>query len=360
MMRTIDPTAPARNLLGKELLGGWKVIEPVNRPPSATGGHFSCSYIVRSKDGEKAFLKAMDYTMALQSSNPAIKLQAMTEAYNYERKLLNECRQKRLSRIVNLLGDGAIPAQVGDPASVVQYLIFELANGDVRAIDIEKTIDIAFALRAMHNVAAALQQLHFSHIAHQDVKPSNVLIFDSGSFKLGDLGRSVARQDKSPHDELNIAGETIYAPPELLYEAVSRDWEKRRLGCDMYLFGSLGVFFFTGASMTHLLFAKLSEEFHYKNWRGNSYDEVLPHLQNAFLKVIRGIKSEIPPEFSEISEAIQQLCNPDPERRGHPRSIVSGGNQYSLERYVSIFGNLAKRAELSLQGKIPISYRNSK
>ena len=284
----------------------------------------------------------------------------MIEAYNYERKLLKKCGQKRLSRIVDLLGDGAIHPQEGEPPSdVVQYLIFELAKGDVRAIDIEKKIDTAFALRTMHNVAAALQQLHLSHIAHQDVKPSNVLNFDSGHSKLGDLGRAVAYNDKSPHDEKNIAGDVTYAPPELLYESVSGYWtEERRLGCDMYLFGSLGVFFFTGASMTHLLFGKLSEEFRYMNWRG-TYDGVLPYLQNAFLEVIRKIKSEIPQEFSKTSEAIKQLCNPDPKLRGHPRNIVSGGNQYSLERYISTFENDAKRAELSLQGKIPISYRDS-
>ena len=357
MMNTIDPTTPARNLLGKKLSGGWKVVKLVPRPPSATGGHFSCSYIVRSKDGKKAFLKAMDYKGALKTSNPAMELQAMTEAYNYEKDLLEKCSQRRLSRIVNLLHDGAIPAQAEDPASVVQYLIFELAKGDIRAIDTEKTIDIAFALRTIHNVATALQQLHSSHIAHQDVKPSNVLIFDSGPSKLGDLGRAVAHQDKSPHDEVNIAGDVTYAPPELLYEDASKDWAKRRLGCDMYLLGSLGVFFFTGASMTPLLFTKLSVEFHCKNWIG-TYGEVLPYLQSAFLEAIREIKSEIPQEFSKTSEAIQQLCNPDPELRGHPRSIMSDGNQYSLERYVSIFGNLAKRAELSLQGRIPISYRN--
>lgn len=359
MMKTIDPTTPARNLLGKELSGGWEVVKLVNRPPSATGGHFSCSYIVRSKDGKEAFLKAMDYTRALQSPNPAVELQAMTAAYNYEKDLLEKCNQRQLSRIINLLHYGAVPAQVGEPASVVEYLILELAKGDVRVINAEKTIDTAFALRTIHNVAAALQQLHLSHIAHQDVKPSNVLTFDSGPSKLGDLGRAVAHHDKSPHDEKIIAGDTTYAPPELLYGFVPGDWTERRLGCDMYLLGSLGVFFFTGASMTHLLFAKLSEEFHYKKWR-RTYDEVLPYIQNAFLEAIREIKSEIPPEFSKTSEAIQQLCNPDPELRGHPKNIVSGGNQYSLERYISIFGNLAKRAELSLQGRIPISHRNSK
>ena len=358
MMKTVDLTTPAQKLLGKELSGGWKVVKLVPRPPSATGGRFSCSYIVRSKDGKEAFLKAMDYTRALQSSNPAVELQAMTEAYLYERKLLEKCNQKRLSRIVNLLHYGKTPAQVGEPASVVEYLIFELAKSDVRVINAEKTIDIAFALRTMHNVAAALQQLHFSDIAHQDVKPSNVLIFDSGPSKLGDLGRSIAYHDKSPHDEMDIAGDTTYAPPELLYGFVSRGWTERRLGCDMYLLGSLGVFFFTGASMTPLLFAKLSEEFHCRKWK-RTYDEVLPYLQNAFLEAIREIKSEIPQEFYKISEAIKQLCNPDPKRRGHPKSIISDGNQYSLERYISIFGNLAQKAELSLQGKIPISHRNS-
>ena len=79
-----DTPTPAQQLVGKELSNGWKVESLIDRPKTATGGYFSSSYIVRSDDGEKAFLKAMDYRKALGSSDPARELQSMTAAYNFE------------------------------------------------------------------------------------------------------------------------------------------------------------------------------------------------------------------------------------------------------------------------------------
>ena len=50
-------STPAQQLVGKELPNGWKVEELIEQPETATGGHFSTSYIARSGNGERAFLK---------------------------------------------------------------------------------------------------------------------------------------------------------------------------------------------------------------------------------------------------------------------------------------------------------------
>ena len=204
----------------------------------------------------------------------------------------------------------------------------------------------------MHQAAAALRQLHSVEIAHQDIKPSNVLIFEDDLSKLADLGRASDRNSTSPYDELRCAGDQTYAPPELLYGYVPQDWRARRLGCDLYLLGSLVVFLCIGVSMTHLLFKRLDEEHHYTNWSG-TYNEILPYLQYAFAKILREFRKEkIHPDFADkITEVVEQLCNPDPQRRGHPKNLQSIGDKYSLERYVSIFDLLAKRAEYSLVRK---------
>ena len=355
-MKTLTP---AQTLLGKQLPNGWTVEKIIKRPDSATGGRFSSSYLVRSVRGEQAFLKAMDYKEALLSPDPAKTLEAMTTAYNFERDLLKKCKTKRFSKVVNLLDDGKIDAIKGDPSGTVQYLIFELAHGDIRSSKlIDDDFETAFAMRVIHNTAVGLWQLHREQIAHQDVKPSNILLFDENSSKLADLGRAVSKINGSPTDKFKIAGDNSYAPPELLYGLVDTDWIKRRLGCDMYLFGSIVVFFCTGVSMTHLLLSRMNKEFHFLKWN-DSYEEVLPYLQSNFLEIIRELHTNIQSEFADkIAEAVKQLCNPDPNLRGHPKSILSGYNQYSLERYVSIFGNLARKAELSLIRKEPIKYNS--
>ena len=345
-----DTQTPAKLLVGKELPNGWKVEKLIDRPETATGGNFSTSYIVHASNGERAFLKAMDYKRALKSPDPANALEAMTTAYNFERALLEKCKSNRLSRIVRVLDSGTLQPQAEeDPSSVVQYLIFELADHDIRSfVDWSQAFETGWALRTIHQAAAGLQQLHSVEVAHQDVKPSNVLIFKDQHSKLGDLGRASDRHNTSPHDGLDYAGDPTYAPPELLYGYIPQDWRVRRLGCDVYLLGSLVVFFFTSVSMTHLLFKRLDKKHHYKHW-GGTYDEVLPYLQHEFVQIIRELREKIRTDVAdEVATLVDQLCNPDPQRRGHPKNLQSSSNQYSLERYVSTFDRLAKHAEWSL------------
>ena len=215
---------------------------------------------------------------------------------------------------------------------------------------IDTELDVAWALRMMHHVTAALRQLHSAGIAHQDVKPSNVLIFqESRRSKLADLGRASDRARQSPFDELRCAGDQTYAPPELLYGEISSDWSTRRLACDMYLLGSIVVFFCTGVSMTHLLLPRLDAQHHYMCWTG-TYREVLPYMEHHFYNIIRDFRMRFAPRFpGEVVDVIRQLCNPDPNRRGHPRTVSSKFNRYSLERYVSLFDRLARRAEYTLR-----------
>ena len=347
---------PAQKLIGKELKGNWKVEGQIERPPGATGGNFSRSYIVRSGDGERAFLKALDYKKALKSAEPAKALQAMTAAYNFERNLLEKCKSKGLSRVVRILDSGSLPSQTGDASDLVEYMILELADQDIRSyVKWGQNLDTAWTLRTVHQAAAALQQLHSAEIAHQDVKPSNVLVFKDKHSKLADLGRAHDRHSRSPHDELPFPGDWAYAPPEYLYGHVPEDWSVRRLGCDLYLLGSLLVFFFSQVSMTQLLSKRVDNQHRWDNWRG-TYSEVLTYLDHCFAQSLRELQDSVTEiqrsiqiEFAaEITGCVKQLCNPDPHLRGHPKNILYGGNQYSLERYVSSFDLLAKKAEWTL------------
>lgn len=340
---------PAEELTGLVLEGGWKVVSKFERPPRSTGGCFSCGYIVESEKKGKGFLKALDYSRALSSPNPAMVLQAMTEAYNFELKLCEKCSGKRLKRVVSAIGDGKVNVQANDPASVVQYLIFELADSDVRSyMDSLDKFDIAWALRALHHVATGLHELHISGIAHQDLKPSNVLTFRDKGSKVADLGRAAYKGSSGPHDEFEIAGDKNYAPPELLYGYVGDDWNLRRFGCDAYLLGSMVVFFFGRASMTGLLFSQMDEQYHWRIWSGK-FDDVLPYLRDAFGKAIQCFYKDVEADIrEEVCTVVRQLCEPDPHLRGHPQNRCVEGNQYSLERYVSKFNLLASKAEYGL------------
>ena len=183
----------------------------------------------------------------------------MTSAYNFEADLLATC--SRMDRVVRALDRGEITIEGAEIVPAVAYLIFEEADGDIRSAldELGSSFDYAWACRMLHHAATGLWQMHGAEMAHQDVKPSNVLTFGRGLSKLGDLGRASLRGATAPHDELDCAGDHTYAPPELLYRQVSPDWRARRQACDLYLLGSLTLFVFSGATMTAAILTFLDD-----------------------------------------------------------------------------------------------------
>jgi serine/threonine protein kinase len=236
-----------------------------------------------------------------------------------------------------------------NPATVVQYLIFELASGDVRSqLDAADQFDTAWALRSLHQIANGLKQLHGLGIAHQDLKPSNVLSFPDDGSKIADLGRSACKELTSPYDDHKVAGDRSYAPPELLYGHIDGDWTRRRIGCDAYLLGSMVVFLFHRVAMTTLILDNMERSHHWRAWDG-TFEEVLPYLRDAFGYALRDIGPAFPPYLrDELTCIARELCEPDPRLRGHPANRTTRQNQYSLERYVSRFNLLASKVELGL------------
>ncbi len=345
---TTPITTPAECLLGCTLDGGWKVIERVALPPVATGGCFSVGYIAESQEGARAFLKALDFSRAFSDPDPARVLQAMTEAYNFERDLLRTCNAQKMDRIVRAIGDGSFRVGGTPHGGVVQYLIFELAERDIRLhLAVAAAIDTAWKLRSLHHIATGMKQLHAAGIAHQDLKPSNVLVFEGTTSKIGDLGCATVQGRVGPRDGLCYAGDPSYAPPELLYRYLDPNWNRRRFGCDLYLLGSMAVFFFAGFSSTALLTSQLDRSVRYRAW-GGTFEEVLPYLQDAFGKMMEIFVSAVPTVYlkKELRVVVSQLCEPDPSFRGIPSAMRGIGSQFALDRYVSKFDLLARRAEL--------------
>jgi serine/threonine protein kinase len=292
----------------------------------------------------------MDYVAAFQQPNTAEVLEAMTNAYLFEKKVCEKCNNHYLKRVVHAIESGYIQAEPTQPFSRVEYLIFELADGDIRAhLDAQKHFDVAFALRTLHHVATGLEQLHRAQIAHQDLKPSNVLTFGKGvGSKISDFGRAWSKDFRAPHDNYPIAGDQAYAPPELLFGDIATEVNKRRYGCDAYHLGSLVVFLFARVHTNALIGKYLAPGHQPYAWGGN-YSAVLPYVQAAFGQALEEFRSLIPDYIKiDLPEIVTQLCEPDPSKRGHPLNRQGHMNQFGLDRYVSKFDLLATRAELKI------------
>lgn len=342
---------PAEELEGLTLASGWVVDKRLIPRPTGTGGAFSTGYLVSHPDGRKGFLKAMDYSIALEAPNTIDVMKFYADAYVFERDICLKCAETKITRIVHAIDYGSYVGPLG-PHTKVEYLIFERADGDIRLfLDQQANFDIAFAMRTLHSAAAALRQLHGAQMAHQDLKPSNVLVFDSEKMsKLGDMGRAWSKSIPAPHDGMNYAGDPGYAPLEMHY-GVPLDEDAKRYGYDLYLLGNLIVFFFTRTHINGLLRTHIDPSFA-ASTAAMTYVDALPYLQAAFAESLKEIASHIPEGIRErLVPIVRELCEPDYTKRGN--QLKSNMRRYSLERYVSAFDLLAKQAEIKLRPKSP-------
>lgn len=347
---------PAYQLTGRILPNGWKVNERVRQPAGISSGKNSVCYYVTSNGGEKAFLKAFDYLSHMQYASAVDSIYEATRNYRYERGLLQTCLNEELSLIAKIVDHGGIHLGEDDRSSLVQYLIIERADCDVRPfVGHVQNSRMSRILSMMHQATVATQQLHSINVAHQDIKPGNVLIFGRTVVKLGDLGRATQFKNPSPYDHYLVAGDPEYSPPELLYRELPNDWETRRLGCDFYMLGNLIYFMSTGASLNAMLREKLDQNLWYDRC-SDSYDKVFPAVQSCFLQCIDELRATTHPSIaSDVASLVKQLCNPSPEERGLPMN--RGYNRFSLRRFVSRLDLLHKKNGLAPWHNDPISKR---
>jgi eukaryotic-like serine/threonine-protein kinase len=339
----------AHNLLNLTLKSGWTVIKKIEKTDSQTGSFFSVCYLVQ-KDGETCFMKAFDFTKFLSISTPGTKvvdvMSDMITAYKYERDLSEHCKNKHVTKVsfVKVADEEMVS---GYSISIVPYLIFNLADGDIRKkLDFSSELDYAWRLKSLHDIAVGLKQLHLVEVSHQDLKPSNILVFDTDC-KIGDLGRSMCRDIDGPYNKMAYTGDNTYAPPEIMYGYYEKDWLKRVFATDCYLLGSLVTFYFAGISMSALLRKHIPDNFSWEKWTG-TFKELVPYLENGFSNALNEFSTNIERKDLqyELRQLVEYLCYPFPEKRGHPKNVNSSGNNYNMERFVTILDVLKRKAEI--------------
>jgi hypothetical protein len=93
-----------------------------------------------------------------------------------------------------------------------QYLVFRYLTGGTVADRIKAgPVEVSRALRWIDDVAGALDAAHQRGIIHRDVKPSNLLLDESGNVYLGDFGIAATALDLGSSA---AGGSAAYASPE--------------------------------------------------------------------------------------------------------------------------------------------------
>lgn len=338
----------AHELLGVTLDNQWKVVDRVSSGGETTP-YFSVGYIAEGPLGQRAFVKAIDcHAGIVSASDPLLRLKDLVDRYLFEKTLCETCAKRYMKHVVIAIQSGSYYPNPKNRLEVVPYIVFELAQGDIRKqLDRLTSFDTPWRLRTIHHVSIGLQQLHNADIAHQDLKPSNVLTFDDGVTKVADLGRASTKDGRAPHESSRFAGDVRYAPIECMYGWSSPEWNTFRCGADMYMFGSLVVFLFSKVTLQAAVVSRLDLAHQPHVWK-DTYERVLPYVRSAHVEAVEQVSQDFPADFrQELKMTVNELCEPEPARRGHPEERRPGRNQYSLERYISRFDLMAQKAELS-------------
>lgn len=341
----------AHHLEGTTLPGGWALTEKYEKKHGDTGGQFSVQYRAE-RDGKEFFVKIIDIEKALRQADLekwTATIQEQTAAFDYERNLLEKCRDRSLSKIVRVLDANMIPVQEDNPYPI-PFLVFEKADGNVKDyIAFQDKVDFAWKLKSLHDIATGIQQLHSIQVIHQDLKPSNILQFKEQS-KIADLGRSKTFSGTGLYDKKPFSGDMTYAPLEIYSEFAflrPENWLDRNLAMDSYELGNLMTFYFTGLNMTAILIRKLQA---IGITKCGTEQEMRSYIEICYDKCIEDVKEAIEYEdFKEpISQMIRELCNPDPNKRNDEKTLRERGSHYVLHRYITRLNVLQKQAELIL------------
>jgi len=337
----MNNTPLASRLEGK-VIGRWKVIDKLKKTEHDNSGFWSTCYTVQDGEGRLAFMKTYNYYYAFgNKSASADALKFMTENFTYERDLLQFCAEHNMRRVVTAVDSG----EYHEPNEIVPvpYLVFEIAQGSLKTHKAMSNPDLAWKLKAFHGVLAGVSQLHGKKIAHQDIKPSNILIFGENFSKISDLGSATKLENESTNwTQLGHCGDMSYAPIELLYGYFNPDWATRRFGADLFMLGGILTYMITGTNFLALMHQRIPEDQRYYNF-GGTFEQVKPFLLKAYVETLDEIRPLIPASIqNELIEIIAQLCYPIPEERGNPRSLRRI-MPYSLERYISIIDRLSKK-----------------
>lgn len=344
----------AQELEGRILTSGWKVLRKIEKPAKQgtdVVNDFSVYYEVE-RNGVECYMKAIDFSRYMSIKTEGQKstdlLEMMIKDFHYERDLSLHCQKRRVTKVAFVIESDEEEVD-GYIYSIVPYLIFEKDDGDVRKLlAYNRKFDFAWKLRSLHDVAVGIQQLHNAGVSHQSLKPSNILLF-KGNTKIGELGKALCPELDEACYDWEFKGDYNYAPPEVLYGYMIQDWKTRAYMTDCYVLGGLMVYYLTGGTMNGILFKYLPENFHPVHYT-IPFDAVKGYLMDAFSQALQdiGISIEEGSIKERILNVIKHLCCPDPQRRGHPKTILSTDSNFNLERFVSELDYLSRKAELEL------------
>lgn len=353
----------ACNDLEGRVIGGWKV------GPRITSNDATAKYALfhQVKKGEvNAIMKVLDYDKCLNSSDldgagdQNELLARETGSFHFETDLAKECAGNHMGNVIRYLDSGELKLE-GFVVKNVSYIVYELSEGKIGdflrfssktdfVVDLGMLID---KLKSLHQVAKGVKQLHTHLIAHHNITPQSVEVFDKNMLtKVSGLQKSRTRKGvlNSPVSAKLFDGDYTYAPPEAIFNYKMSEEMSTYYQIDTYMFGNLIVYYLSSMNMTTLINRRCPCAL--MNWasKGASYEQVLPDILKAFNESLDDIAASISVDElrTPIVEIIEGLCHPDPQKRGYPGGFKRTQDNADMQRVLTRLDVLYNKAQLLL------------
>lgn len=350
------------DLKGKNI-GGWLVGDRILN--TDTTAKYALFHEVK-KDGIEAIMKVLNYDMCLNAPNlDGAKdqndlLAREAEAFHFETTLSQQCAGNHMGNVIRYLDSGELKLD-GYVVKNVAYIVYEMSEGKIgdfltfssKADFVADLGILVDKLKSLHQVTKGVKQLHTHLIAHHNITPQSIEVFDANSlYKVGGLQKSRTRQTviNSPVAAKLFDGDYTFAPPEAYFGYKISEEMSTYYQIDTYMLGNLIVYYLSSMNLTTLINQKCPCTLIEWASKGAGYLQVLPDIRKAYYESLDEIKASIcVKELREpIIEIIEGLCHPDPEERGYPGGFSKVQTNADLQRVLTRLDVLYRKAQLIL------------
>ncbi|HKO44475.1 MAG TPA: tetratricopeptide repeat protein [Pyrinomonadaceae bacterium] len=213
----------------------------------------------------------------------------------YRNRFLREARA--VSRLVHpniatVFDYGETDADHGERAKGTPYIVMELVKGTPLNEKLESgPLPLREAVRIVSAIAEALGEAHRQGVVHRDVKPSNVVVAETGQVKVLDFGLVKQIHDEAGSDDITaqlpisktrsdvIVGTPLYLSPE---QATGKKVDARS---DLFALGAVLYECIAGQSA----------------FAGSSVIEIGAQVIHVTPKVPSKLNPSVPPELDKIT-----------------------------------------------------------
>ena len=221
---------------------------------------------------------------------------------------------------LNLVKVYGIETKILDKTTFAMYVLMDLAKRDwEKEIMARKTRRKYYSedelIRILKCLVTTFAELQRHNIAHRDIKPQNILLFDNNEFKIADFGeaKELINKSKEKKDTITqtIRGTELYMSPILFYSLQKSDNSKyiehNVYKSDVF---SLGLCFLLAATLTFNALCDIRELSDMISIKLALQKYLKSRYSERFMNVLYGmleIEEKNREDFIELEEKLKNL-----------------------------------------------------